>query len=338
MNYDRRSELEEFKRVNLSIIASSYGYEINRKKSTRHSVLMANGADKIIISQNGDHYIFCSVHNLGSGTAIDFIQTVIEPGCSLGRVRQLLRPFLNQSYLTTIQQSYTGKYAAEIRPSETDLIAVAARYSKFDPIAQPHSYLCHERGIPFELLQSPRLRDQIRHSPKGGSIAFPHWGYEAGKEKSERCLVGYEIKGPNVNMFSKGGRKALWMSTALKGDHTLAVAESGLDALSYLALQGTEGTRVASISGKMNPEQPKLLRMAIERMTENSHIIAAFDNDPGGDELTERLQVIVSKTGRRDLEFKDVRPPARGSDWNQVLVQDALKAGRIQTTGPSLGL
>ncbi len=335
---NRESELDRFKELNLSVIASAHGYEIDKKKSTRHSVLMSNGADKIIVSQNGQHYVYCSVHDSASnGTAIDFSQKVIEPGCSLGRVRQLLRPFLGAGYLSSIQQEYAGRFAAEIKPSTTDIAGVAARYSRFVPIAQFHAYLCDVRGIPFDLLQSDRLQGRLRHSPSQGSIVFPHWGCPSGTGSNERCLVGYEIKGQGVNMFSKGGRKGLWMSAAHKSDRSLAIAESGLDAISYLAMRSKEQVRVASLSGKMNPQQPELVKSAIERMGQGSQIIAAFDNDKAGDELTQRLADLVAEVGRSDLQFKEDRAQARGADWNQVLVEEARKSGRVQAMGLSFG-
>ena len=80
---DRKSELEAFKALNLSVIASAHGYEIVKKKSTKSSVLMSNGADKIVVSQKGQRYIYFSVHDPASnGTAIDFAQRVIDPGLS----------------------------------------------------------------------------------------------------------------------------------------------------------------------------------------------------------------------------------------------------------------
>lgn len=324
---DRRQELEEFKRLNLSLVASQFGYEIDRRKSTRHSVLMDSSNDKIIITQNGQHYVYCSVYDsASSGTAIDFVQRVVEPHCSLGRVRQLLRPFLNSGYLSILQQDYAGQYATEIKPSETDLAAVAARYASFVPIAQPHPYLCNERAIPFDFLQSERLAGRIRHCPRRGSIVFPHWGMpdetqSDGVGDSNRCLVGYEIKGPGVNMFSKGGRKGLWISAGLGGDRRLAFAESGLDAVSYLVARDAEQTRVASLSGRMNPQQPALVLSAIGRMEEGAQVVAAFDNDEAGDELTRRLEELVGQSGRSDLMFFEDRPSVRGADWNQVIME-----------------
>lgn len=334
---DRNSELDAFKKINLSLIASAHGYEIDRKKSTRHSVVMSSGSDKIIVAQNGEHYVYCSVHDsASSGTAIDFAQKVIENGCSLGRVRQLLRPFLSNGYVSDLQSTFHGRFASSIKPSQTDLLGVAARYSQFEPIEKTHRYLCDVRGIPLSLLQSRRLNDRVRHCPKRGSIVFPHWG-PAETGSSDKCLVGYEIKGPGVNMFSKGGRKSLWMSVGFKSDRVLAIAESGLDALSYLVARGGNGVRVGSISGKMNPAQPAMIQSAIERMEEGARIVAAFDNDKGGDELTQRLMDIVQATGRSDLEFTDDRPLARGADWNKVIVGEAVKAGRMQAPSPTLG-
>ncbi len=322
----------------MSLIASAYGYEVDRKKSTRHSVLMKNGSDKIIIAQQGKHYVYCSVSDpSSSGTVIDFAQQVIEPGCSLGRVRQLLRPYLGGSYLANIQTKQRDRYQAEISPSETDFLGVAARYSRFEPIEGPNNFLCQTRGIPFELLQSKRLADRIRHCPRLGSIVFPHWGRFDETDKREPSLTGYEIKGRGVNLFSKSGRKGIWISAGYKNDRTLAIAESGLDAISYMALRGEEGLRVASISGQMNPHQPALIRSAIKRMAEGSHIVAAFDNDRAGDELTAKLASIVSEVDRSDLEFREDKPLSRGDDWNRILMNKKPPLGRFPTGRLSLG-
>jgi hypothetical protein len=338
MDLDRRAELEAFKRLNLSLVASAHGYAIDRRKSTKHSVLMASGGDKIIITQNGQHYVYCSVYDpASSGTAIDFAQRVIEPGCSLGRARQLLRPFLSGNYISTVTREQTGRYAERIATSETDLTAVAARCESFLPIAQPHGYLCGERGVPFGLLASDRLRGRVRHCPRRGCVIFPHWGQGAGGGDAERCLVGYEIKGPGVNLFSKGGRKGLWMSAGRPGDRVLAFAESGLDAVSYLAVRGEDPVRVASVSGRLNPQQPELIVSAIRRMEEGAQIVAAFDNDDAGDALTEQLAELVAESGRADIEFCADRPVERGADWNQALMQSQRTSVAAAFNAPRLG-
>ncbi|MCA9235612.1 MAG: toprim domain-containing protein [Planctomycetales bacterium] len=335
---DRRSELEAFKRLNLSLIASSFGYEIDRRKSTRHSVLMESGNDKIIVAQNGQHYVYCSVYDTASsGTVIDFAQRVIDPGCSLGRVRQLLRPFLNSGYVRKTESRCSGRFAKEIRPSETDLVGVAARMASFVPIAPSHPYLTEQRGVPADLLTSKRLTGRVLCCPRRGSVVFPHWGRPAGGGEADRCLVGYEIKGPGVNLFSKGGRKGLWMSAGRPGDRILAFAESGLDALSYLAVRADADARAASVSGRLNPDQPALMLAAVRRMEEGARVVAAFDNDEAGDRLTEELAAIVVDAGRSDLSFVEDRPRQRGADWNDVLKREPQRNTAGEVASPRLG-
>ncbi len=112
----------------------------------------------------------------------------------------------------------------------------------------------------------------------------------------------------------------------------LAFTESALDALSYLAIQGTASIRIASISGKLNPAQPRLIRAAIARMGAGAQIVAAFDNDPAGDELTAKLAELVAEFGRSDLLFGEDRPRERGADWNDVLRVDPQSRNQLVLT------
>lgn len=322
---NRKLELEAFKGLNLSVVASDFGYGIVKAKSTRHSALMKSSSDKIIVCKNGSHYVYCSVFDSGSnGTIIDLVQKVIEPGCSLGRVRQILRPFLDGNHFSAVMKKHEGQFVKTISPSSFDLLAVAARYSEFEPITKPLRYLCDERKIPFSLLQHDRLIGRVRFCPKRNSVIFPHHGSSDGDTSNlDRCITGYEIKSPNVNMFSKSGRKGLWASAGYSQDRILAVAESGLDALSYLALHDPEITRVLSISGQLNSHQPYLIQSAIDQMKEGSQVVAAFDNDEAGDELTEKLAELFEDCDRNDIGFRENRPQIRGDDWNAILKKDS---------------
>lgn len=320
----RDEELERFKEVNLTVIAAELGgYEIVRKKSTRHSVLMDSGRDKIIVSKNGSHYIYCSVHDPDSnGTVIDFVQNVVERKCSLGGVRQHLRPFLNGEHFVAVKERNPNRYAESIQPSSVDFLAVAARFSRFDPIEESHPYLCGERHIPFALLMQPRLSGLVRHSAKHGSVIFPHWGQPTSDPRDDaRCLVGYEIKDGAGSMYSAEGRKGLFISRGFDADGTLVFTESGLDALSYLAVNGgCDQTRVASVGGTLNREyQLPLIEAAIRKMPLGSEIVAGFDADSPGDQLTQQLADIVSSLGRTAFSFRDHRPLMRGQDWNDCL-------------------
>jgi hypothetical protein len=327
---DRQSELDAIKKVDLSTIAASLaGFVVEKKRTTKKTVMMSNGADKIAISYNGRHYVFWTVgDNHRSGTAIDFVQHYVERGCSVGRVRQLLRPFLSSNYLADVRQQFSGKYALEIKENKVDLETVLRRYEKFTPIAQHHSYLCDARGIPLKLLQSERVFGRVRQDRRG-VVAFPHWGCPEGNASEKRVLTGYELKSASISLFSSGGRKGLWSSAGMKGDHTIVVAESGIDALSYLALHGEQGLRVVSIAGNMNGQQPQLIRSAIERLGEGK-VVAAFDNDQGGDKLTEQLSEMTRAIGRNSLIFEEKRPATRGQDWNHVLLGTKINSSQLK--------
>lgn len=325
---DREAELEAFKKIHLSVIASAYGFTVDRKETTRHTVMMRSQSDKIGISQKNGVYVFCSnrddrIH----GTAIDFVTHYVEPGANLGRVRQILRPYLGGSHYTTVLKDYEGGYAKDIGNSSTavDYLGIASRFSRFVKVEGHNDYLCDERAIPAELLEHPRVRGRLRVSPRHNSIIFPHYGTPDDNPKStDRCLCGYEIKGQGVNFFSKNGRKGLWASAGFENDRVLAVAESGVDALSYLALHGVEDTRIVSIGGNLNDFQPELIKSAIGKMGQGAVIVSCVDNDKAGDKLSKTIAAIVSECDRADVEFRDDRPAKRGDDWNEVLRASVL--------------
>jgi hypothetical protein len=61
--------------------------------------------------------------------------------------------------------------------------------------------------------------------------------------------------------------------------------------------------RYASIGGKLNPQQPELIRAAIARMPASSQIIATMDADCEGAKLAEIVRRAVELSGRSDLCF-----------------------------------
>lgn len=328
---NRDDELQAFKKIDLSVIASAYGFAVDPKETTRHTAMMRRDGEKIGITQKNGVYLFASNRDQSvNGTAIEFVAHFAEPGANLGRVRQILRPFLGGAHLTTVLKEFKGKYAKEIRgsSSEIDYLGIATRVANFSRIEGHNDYLCNERAIPASLLEHPRVQGRVRVSPKHGSIIFPHYGTPDDNPKSlGRCLNGYEIKGPGVNFFSKNGRKGLWTTAGFEHDRILAVAESGVDALSVLALHGADETRIVSIGGKLNSFQPELIKSAIIKMRQGAMIVACLDNDAGGDRLTAQIRAIADSCSRNDLEFKDHRPSKRGLDWNAEL----QNAAQLQT-------
>ena len=90
-------ELERFKtEINLTEFAASLGYQLDRRKSSRSSIVMRNAeGDKVIITRKeGGHWTYFSVReSLDHGSIIDFLQ--FREGINLGGVRNRLRPWIS---------------------------------------------------------------------------------------------------------------------------------------------------------------------------------------------------------------------------------------------------
>jgi hypothetical protein len=101
-------------------------------------------------------------------------------------------------------------------------------------------------------------------------------------------------------------------------DNCLVFCESAIDGLSHAVLFPEERTRYASIGGKPNTEQPKLIGDAVKRMPKQTKIVAAMDADEDGGKLADVVREAVLLTGRDDLVFVSQEP--RGfKDWNDQL-------------------
>ncbi len=309
-------ELEAFKTViNLTEYAAAEGYELDRKESSKTSIIMHHpNGDKLVIARDTDnHWIYFSVRNeADNGSIIDFVQK--RGGGSLGAVRQKLRPWIGESYPVTDRNQRVKppaqSYVQNVEKSGKDIARVVLNYSGMEPITGREHYLVTIRGIPPNVLLNPRFAGKIRTLPgnEQGNVVFPHYN-AAG-------LCGYEIKNSGFTGFAKGGEKGLWASAANSQDTTLIITESAIDALSYHALHHPTQARYVSTGGAMNPAQPTLLQRAISRIPEGGEIVIATDNDEGGDKLTAEITALILDTSRR---YREHRPATRGHDWNDTL-------------------
>lgn len=309
-------ELEDFKTtINLSEYAATEGYTIDRKASSRNSVVMRHtSGDKIVIARgHDDHWIYFSVHSVvDNGSIIDFVQN--RKGLTLGAVRQELRPWV--SARVHITRPHPDLFASAVEKITKDRARVLLELARMKPLLT-HRYLEAERGIPGSVLRSARFAGKIRVDVRGNAI-FPHADQEG--------PCGYEIKNPGFTGFAKGGEKGLWFSAANHGDSALVIAESAIDALSYAVLHPDEHARYASIGGAMNSHQPALIQSAIEKLGEGARLILATDNDEGGRELAAAMAALVGETGRQDIHGVRDLPQREGDDWNAVL-QAQLRRG-----------
>ena len=63
----------------------------------------------------------------------------------------------------------------------------------------------------------------------------------------------------------------------------------------------------------MNPNQPALIRAAMEKMPKGSKVVLGFDNDEVGEKLADEVRALAPS----GLEI--FRPLPKAKDWNQDL-------------------
>lgn len=258
---------------------------------------------KLIVSrQPNGQYLYFNAKGNDNGTVIDLIQT--RDRVSLGEVRKLLRPWLGRSPSPPLD---LPTFPMTLQTSEHDAARVLATWMKARAIGRTHRYLEEERCIPVELLQSEMFRDRIRIDDRRNSV-FPHF--------NQSGLCGFELKNHGFTGFSPGGVKGLACSRPQNDDHEMIVCETAIDMLSYAALKGTDGKRFFSTAGQISPMQAECLRSAVERMSSDTTVILALDNDDGGHKLAGQIRDAIKATGRPIIE--DI-PPVPGDDWNDVL-------------------
>ena len=302
-------ELDRFKTaIDLRAFATSCGYQLDRRASWRGSAVMRHPVshDKIIIKLSTDgHWVYYSVRDErdnDNGTIIDFVQR--RQRLSLGAVRKELRPWINQP--TLLAPAFPP-----MPRTEKDRMKVEAAFASMRDASEGHPYLERRRALPASITVQERFAGRVRIDNRGNAV-FPHF--------DDKGLSGYELRNVNFKGFSSGGQKALWLSHDLPDDKILVFCESAIDALSYAALFPDDHARYASVSGKLSPHQPELIRRAAARMPHGSEIVAAFDADEDGRKLAEIVKHAVELTGRVDLRFR-LHEPNGFKDFNEELMR-----------------
>ncbi len=299
------NELEQFKTgVNLSEFAASKGYALDRRESSRNSAVMRHpDGDKIVIAKNeasGDWIYFSVRDDRDNGTVIDFLQN--RGGGSLGEVRKILRAWLGGSRPAGVQ---LPAFAPALLPISRDRAGVMQEWERARTCtALP--YLT-SRGLGPDVLTLPRFAGRVRVDQRNNAL-FPHYD-QAG-------LCGYEIKNKGFTGFAPGGVKGLWHSSARSKDLWLVLTESAIDAVSFHVLHGVDSARYMSTGGALNPQQPALLRGAMEKMPESSVIILGFDLDEAGEKLAQEVAAFAPAGRKLRRMLPDV---GTGKDWNDML-------------------
>lgn len=210
-------------------------------------------------------------------------------------------------------------YTAALEPITRDLAQVRARVAGMEPIPPDHPYLVQVRRIPPPLLAQKRFAGCLLLDQRG-NVVFPHEDGDG--------VCGYELKNIRFTGFAPGGVKGLWGSRKEEHDRAIVIAESGIDALSYAALHGSEGMRYLSTAGRLNDTQPGLIRAAIEELGQG-RVIAAVDHDAGGDELAKVIETLCLELRSPQIAFERHSPTNTGEDWNDALRASVGDSGHM---------
>ena len=139
----RDDTLEDLKTgINLVEFAASYGYEPDKRESSRNSVVMRHASgDKIIVARaSHGHWVYFSVRDDGdNGTIIDFIQHR-KPGATLGHVRRELAAWSGALNVPRFDQP-------DLKPVSKDRAGVLRNWGRMSaPCAARVPLSCGSRG------------------------------------------------------------------------------------------------------------------------------------------------------------------------------------------------
>ena len=301
-------ELEKFKSdIDLCAFAASRGYERDARESSQNCEVMRNSnGDKIVVVKRDDKHtgkeiwVYCCPHDeRDRGDIISFLKW--RNGGNLGQIRKTLRPWIGATPPEV--PSYNRPH--KLRPVTRDREAVLIAWEKAKPTTSL-AYLM-ARGLRPDLLALPIFEGCLRVDPRGNAL-FPHFDRDG--------LCGFEVKNYGFTGFSAGGQKGLWFSKPSPEDRALAFCESAIDALSFFVLHPGEKLRLMSVGGALNPDQPALIRGAMEKMPEGSAVLLAFDDDEGGEKLADQVRELAPPS----VKVRRAAPPiGSGKDWNEAL-------------------
>lgn len=303
------TELQRFKTdISLSEYAASRGYRLDRRESSRNSIVMRHDAsnDKVIMTRQHDgHWTYFSVRDRSDhGSIVDFIQR--RTGMNIGEVRCELRPWLDGG--RSIDRPLPEHYRQDVEPVVRDRQAVVRAFSRTWPVR--HSSYLDSRCITADLLRSDRFQGTV-HRDQRGNVVFPY--------HDDNGLCGFEMKHHGYTGFSRHGEKGVWSSNSGLADNCLVITESPIDAMSYHLLHGDHHTRYISVGGQYRKKQRELVISAMDRMLSGSVVVMAFDNDTQGQVFAEEFTAMAPEHVRVIRAL-----PETGKDWNDQLTARQL--------------
>jgi hypothetical protein len=294
-------ELDRLKsEINLTEYAASRGYRLDRRESSRNSIVMRHPAtdDKIVVARGeGErHWIYFSVRDpRDHGTIVDFVQR--RDHVDIAGVRRELDAWIGGHHVDVA----SNLYRATVGPRVVDRQRVADAFQRARETSE--SPYLGSRGIRPSTLHDGRFAGTFRIDGRD-NVLFPHRDHEG--------LAGFESKNHGWTAFSAGGVKALWSSHERPSDRRLVLVESAIDALSFHQLHQDPYARYVSTAGSMSAHQRGLLAEMMKALPARTQVVLAFDRDSGGDKLAAEVRALAG------ADLLRACPPI-GKDWNDCL-------------------
>jgi hypothetical protein len=290
-------ELEDLRRlVDCRAVLEHAGWTLDVRQSSLNAAKYRGGQAQIVIVTHQGQGWFDPLSD-ARGDVFALAQHLW--GGTLGHARCALRPLAG---IAPVMRP--GLHTSQHPPAPVDAPKVWAQARALVVGSQGWVYLTEERGLPAATLDRAVQAEVLREGIYGTVWALHRTAQDA--------PCGWEMRGPHYKGFSRGGGKALFWLGALASARRVAVAESAIDALSLATLEDwPPGTAYLSTGGGFGSRTAEVIRALVPP---GSRLVAATDQDPGGELLAERLHGIAraSCTG-----FGRLRPKAK--DWNAQL-------------------
>lgn len=286
------AELSQLKALSIEAYALSLGYVRDSEKSSQRVAVLRRDSDKLLVTVGKDgHWIYRNERDhQDHGSILDFVMR--QQGVNLGEARKELRAWADLPFHPAQKESPVSGNAVSDKTGQTvtdepDRQRIKSGWDK--SVWNPEPDYLLSRSIPKSTLSDLRFNDCWRISSKG-AVLFPH------RDLSGLC--GLDIRGENLKVFSKGGRKGLWLSANIKTASRIVITESPIDALSFHALHVDASDAIwplgyASFGGGLGNRQKSLLGALMSRATDRgAEVILGVDNDPAGNEYAETLATL----------------------------------------------
>jgi hypothetical protein len=290
-------EIEQLRRqLDCRAVLECAGWALDKRQSSVNAAKYRGGqAQIVIVTHQGQGWF----DPLSDARGDVFALAQYLWGGSFGDARKALRPLAGMA--PTLLPRLPQSSALALPLDAPKAWGQARRLASGSP---GWAYLVEQRGLPASTLNRAAQADLLREG-----ICATVWALHRAHE-GKPC--GWEMRGPYYKGFSRGGGKALFWVGELASARRVAVAESAIDALSLATLEDwPPGSAYLSTGGGFGTRTAEVIRAMVPS---SSRLVAATDQDQGGELLAERLRGIARASC---AGFARLRPQAK--DWNAQL-------------------